>query len=185
LAGYVYHVINRGVGRMTLFEKDADFAAFERVLADTQARHELRLLSWCVMPNHWHLVVWPRKDGQLGRFMQDLTITHVRRWQEHRHGVGEGHVYQGRYKSFPVERDGHLRTVNRYVERNALRAGLVERAEDWRWGSLWRWVNRGKAPEELPVLSDWPTPSGGRPGTGDRRSTRRRRRRSWKRCVAA
>jgi len=157
LGGYVYHVINRGVGRMELFKKDADFEAFERVLAQTQARHEMRLLSWCIMPNHWHLVVWPSEDGQLGRFMQRLTITHVRRWQEHRRRVGEGHVYQGRYKSFPVQRDEHLLTVNRYVERNALRSGLVAsggRAEDWRWGSLWRWVNRRKVLDDVPALKE-------------------------------
>jgi putative transposase len=148
---------------MELFKKDADFAAFERVLAQAQSRHDMRLLSWCIMPNHWHLVVWPRADGQLGRFMQRLTITHVRRWQEHRHRVGEGHVYQGRYKSFPVQSDEHLLTVNRYVERNALRANLVKRAEDWRWGSLWRWVNRHKAIDDVPELSDWPTACGGRP----------------------
>lgn len=163
LGGYVYHVINRGVGRMKLFRTDADFAAFERVLAESQEQLEMRLLSWCIMPNHWHLVVWPREDGQLGRFMQRLTITHVRHWQEHRGRVGEGHVYQGRYKSFPVAGDDHLLTVNRYVERNALRANLVTGAEDWRWGSLWCWVNRRKLPEDVPVLSDWPTASGGRP----------------------
>jgi putative transposase len=148
---------------MTLFEEDADFEAFERVLARTQARHEMRLVSWCMMPNHWHLVVWPSEDGQLGRFMQRLTISHVRRWQEHRRRVGEGHVYQGRYKSFPVQRDEHLLTVNRYVERNALRSNMVKHAEDWRWGSLWRWVNRHKALDDVPALCDWTTACGGRP----------------------
>jgi putative transposase len=88
------------------------------------------------MGNHWHLVLWPRRDGELSRFMQRLTITHVRRCVEHRGRVGWGSVYQGRYKSFPVEADGHLLTVLRYVERNPLRAGLVRRAEAWRWSSL-------------------------------------------------
>ena len=132
----VYHVLNRGVGRMTLFEDEGDYAAFERVLALAQWRTDMRLLAWCLMPNHWHLVVWPRGDGDLGRFMQRLTITHVRRWQEHRHCVGRGHVYQGRFKSFPCQDDRHLLTVLRYVERNALRAGLVKQAQAWRWGSL-------------------------------------------------
>lgn len=156
--GYVYHVINRGVGRMKLFGDDADYAAFERVIADTQHTIAMRLLTYCVMPNHWHLVVWPRRDGELGRFMQRLTLTHARRWQEHRHRVGEGHVYQGRYKSFPIQNDTHLLAVCRYVERNALRAGLVDLAEDWRWGGLWRWTHRRRAQENLPVLCDWPEP---------------------------
>jgi putative transposase len=68
--------------------------------------------------------------------------------------VGLGHVYQGRYKSFPVESDEHFWTVARYVERNALRANLVLRAEEWRWSSLWRRV-RGTQ-EEQTLLADWP-----------------------------
>jgi len=84
------------------------------------------------------MVLWPKRDGDLAAFMQRLSITHVRRWQEHRHLVGTGHIYQGRYKSFPVQSDEHYLTVCRYVERNALRANLVTRAEDWRWSSLWR-----------------------------------------------
>ncbi len=82
-------------------------------------------------------MLWPREDGDLGRFMQRLGVTHARRWHEHRRRVGYGHVYQGRYKSFPVERDEHFLTVCRYVERSALRARLVRRAENWRWSSLW------------------------------------------------
>ena len=114
----------------------------------------MRLLAYCVMPNHWHMVLWPRRDGDLSRFMQWLTVTHVRRWHAHRHSFGTGHLYQGRFKSFPVETDEHFLTVCRYVERNALRAGLTRRAEDWRWSSLWR---RGRdRPAERALLSDWP-----------------------------
>ena len=87
--------------------------------------------------------------------MQRLTTTHVRRWHLYRHSVGEGHLYQGTYKSFPVQNDAHLLTVLRYVERNALRANLVVRAEAWRWSSLWRSLHP-KEEDETPVLSDWP-----------------------------
>lgn len=86
--------------------------------------------------------------------MQRLTITHVRRWQEHRHYVGLGHVHQGRYKSFPVEEDDHFLAVARYVERNGLRANLVLRAEEWRWSSLWRRC-KGST-EEKTILTAWP-----------------------------
>ena len=136
--GMVFHVLNRGVGRMQLFDKPADYTAFESVLAETHQVRPMRICAYCVMPNHWHLLLWPENDGDLGRFMQRLTITHARRWQEHRHQVGHGHVYQGRFKSFPVEDDEHFYPVARYIERNALRANLVDTAEQWRWGSLRR-----------------------------------------------
>ena len=134
----VYHVLNRRVGRMTLFEKDEDYAAFEQVLSEAHPRSPMRLLAYCLMPNHWHLVLWPRHDGELSRYMQWLTTTHMRRWHAHHGTRGTGALYQGRYKSFPVQEDGHFLVVCRYVERNALRAGLVERAEQWAWSSLWR-----------------------------------------------
>ena len=113
-----------------IFAKEADYAAFERVMKETVARKPMRILGYLIMPNHWHLVLWPEQDGQLGAFMQRLTTTHVRRWHLHRKSVGWGHLYQGTYKSFPIETDEHLLAVVCYVERNALRAGLVERAED-------------------------------------------------------
>jgi putative transposase len=131
----VFHVLNRGVGRRTLFEKEADYAAFERVLDETLRVRPLRICAYCLMPNHWHFVVWPEHDGDLVAFMQQLTNTHVKRWKEHRHEIGFGHLYQGRYKSFPVETDEYFYQVMRYVERNALRANLVRRAELWPWSS--------------------------------------------------
>jgi putative transposase len=136
--GIIFHVINRGVGRRGIFEKDEDFAAFERVMVHALKADPVDLLTYCLMPNHWHLLLRPQHDEQLGKFMQRLTMTHTRRWQEHFHQVGVGHLYQGRFKSFPVQENGHFLTVARYIERNALRAGLVERAECWRWSSLWR-----------------------------------------------
>jgi putative transposase len=126
--------MNRGNGRAEVFHKADDFAAFVRLFELARERVPVRLLGWCVMPNHFHLVLWPRGDGDLGRWMQWLLTSHVRRY--HRHYHGSGHVWQGRFKAFPVQRDEHFLSVLRYVERNALRAGLVSRAEDWRWSSL-------------------------------------------------
>lgn len=117
----IFHVLNRGNARDRIFDGDGGFAAFEKVLAETQSEVFVRILSYCLMPNHWHLVLWPLKDGDLGRFMQRLTTTHVRRWHLHHHTVGTGHLYQGTYKSFPIEEDDHLYTVLRYVERNPVR----------------------------------------------------------------
>jgi putative transposase len=151
-AGYVYHVLNRAVGRQTLFRKAADYAAFEKILRQAWEQMGMRLLSYAIMPNHWHLVVWPQEDGALSTFMQWLTVTHVRRWQPHHHSEGTGPIYQGRFKSFPIQADDHFLTVARYVERNALRANLVEQAEQWRWSSLWHRVHETR----VPWLSDWP-----------------------------
>jgi putative transposase len=139
---------------MTIFGDEADYQAFEHILAEAVERSETRLFSYCVMPNHWHLVVWPRKDGELSRFVGWLTLTHTQRWHAHRRSAGAGHLYQGRFKSFPVEADEHFYTVARYVERNALRAKLVRRAEQWRWSSLHRWLYGTAA--ERSLLASWP-----------------------------
>ena len=152
--GLIYHVLNRANARMPIFEKPEDYAAFERVLEQAVERTKTRLLAYCVMSTHWHLVLWPREDGELSRFTGWLTLTHTQRWHAQRHSTGSGHLYQGRFKSFPLQDDEHLFTVCRYVERNALRANRVQRAEDWRWGSLYRW-HQGSAKEKA-LLAAWP-----------------------------
>jgi putative transposase len=134
--GFVYHVLNRAVGRAQIFKKEGDYAAFMKVLRQAQEWQPMRLLSFCLMPNHWHLVVWPQKDGELSEFMRWLTVTHTQRWHAHYQTAGTGPLYQGRFKSFPIQEDEHLLAVCRYVERNALRANLANKAEAWRWCSL-------------------------------------------------
>ena len=109
-----------------------------RVLTEAVERMPMRLLSYCVMSTHWHLVLWPKKDGELSEFMRWLTVTHTQRWHAHFHTQGTGPLYQGRFKSFPIAEDDHLLTVQRYVERNALRANLVSSVAHWRWCSLGR-----------------------------------------------
>src|ERR1700730_3492037 len=99
--GMVFHALNRGNDRREIFASDGDYEAFLRVLAETQERYPMRILAYCVMPNHWHLLLWPEQAGVLGMFLQRLTTTHVRRWHLHRQSVGYGHLYQGTYKSFP------------------------------------------------------------------------------------
>jgi putative transposase len=152
--GLVYHVLNRSAGRVKLFRTDKDFLAFQDLLLEAHERLPIPLLAWCVMGTHWHFVARPREDGELTAFFRWLTHTHAMRWRVAHHSVGHGPVYQGRFKSFPVQADPHLLTLLRYVERNPLTAGLVERAQDWQWGSLWA---RQHGPAELrAVLSDWP-----------------------------
>ncbi len=151
--GLVYHVLNRRAMCLPLFQKDDDYLAFERVLAESLERPDAPgLLAWCLMPNHWHLVVRAAEPTNLSTWMQWVGVTHTRRWHAHTQTAGQGSLYQGRFKSFPVQEDGHFLTICRYVEGNPRRAKLVERAEMWRWGSLW--VRRhGGSP-----LKDWLQP---------------------------
>lgn len=151
----VFHVLNRSVGRRNLFDKDQDFLAFERVMLETLRVRPMSICAYCLLSNHWHFVLWPENNGDLPAFMQQLTNTHVKRWKEHRHETGYGHIYQGRYKSFPVQTDEYFYQVVRYVERNALRADLVSRAEVWPWSSL-GCLAREESPKD--ILSDWPLP---------------------------
>jgi putative transposase len=155
--GLVYHVLNRANGRLRIFKKAGDYAAFEKVMAEAQERIPMRLLAYCLMPNHWHLVLWPAQDGALSAFTGWLTLTHTQRWHAHHQTAGIGHVYQGRFKSFPVAGDESLWVVCRYVERNALRAGLVEKAEAWRWGSLWHRLGAARPETRVPELAAWPS----------------------------
>lgn len=127
---------------MRLFDDEGDYLAFEKVLVEGLSKYPgVRLCAFCLMPNHWHLVVWPepKKDRVLSEWMRWVGTTHVRRWHEHRHSAGTGPIYQGRFKSFPIQAEDHFLTVCRYVERNASRAGLPtpgSLAQEWRWGSL-------------------------------------------------
>jgi len=157
-AGYCYHVLNRGNARQRVFRKDADYAAFVKLFDEAQVRCPMRILAYCLMPNHFHVVLWPREDGDVSRWMQWVQTTHVRRYHElHR---TSGHVWQGRFKAFPIQQDEHLLAVLRYVERNPLRAGLVRGVNDWPWNSLrlhddedWPiWYHHGPVPRG----NDWP-----------------------------
>ena len=152
-AGYVYHALNRAVARLPLFKKDRDYEAFIRVLDEAREHHPIRILGYCIMPNHWHFVLWPKRDDDITNFLRWLTHTHTMRWHRHYHTVGTGHLYQGRFKAFPVQEDDHFYTVLRYVERKPLRAGLVKRTEEWRWSSL---NHRLTGSEPKDRLSAWP-----------------------------
>jgi len=152
-AGIVFHVLNRAAKRALLFEHAGDYVAFEQLLKEGTTRSEVAFFSYCIMPNHWHLVLTPIVDGGLSRFMHWLTTTHARRWQDAHGLTGHGAVYQGRFKAIPIEADRHFLWVCRYVERNPVRAGLVERAEDWPSSSL-KW----NSDVPLAWLAEWPIP---------------------------
>ena len=114
----------------------------------------MRILSFCIMPNHWHFVLYPKNGEDLSNFMRWVTHTHTQRYHAHYKSIGYGHVYQGRYKAFPIEKDNHFLQVCRYIERNPLRANLVKKAQDWKWSSLCiRQQGMGK---QKTLLSPWP-----------------------------
>ncbi len=156
----VYHALNRANGRLRIFKKRQDFEAFESILAEGIERYRMRLCGYCIMGTHWHLVLWPRADGDLSHFMRWITVTHTQRWHAAHGTSGIGHLYQGRFKSFPVQDDWRYLSLLRYVEANPLRAGLVERAEAWPWSSLAircgarKEIGLDPGPTRLP--EDWP-----------------------------
>lgn len=150
----VYHVLNRANGRQKIFQRRSDYQAFEKILGEAKEKQRMRIVAYCLMPNHWHLVVYPYDDDDLPRFMRWVTLTHTQRWHAAHKTTGYGHLYQGRYKSFPVQKDEHFLQLVRYVERNGLRAKLAKKAQDWPWSSLHKRVY-GKE-EDKEILSSWP-----------------------------
>ncbi len=148
----IYHVFNRGNARQDIFFKDEDFEAFEQLIAEGLEKFPVDMIAYQWMSNHWHMVLSPQVDGGMSAFIGWLTLTHTQRYHAHHGTMGYGHVYQGRYKSFPVQDDEHFHTVCRYVERNALTAKLVKKAQNYRWGSLFNWIGSDSPIE----LAQWP-----------------------------
>ncbi|MDZ4852716.1 MAG: transposase [Pirellulaceae bacterium] len=149
-----YHMLNRANLRVEIFHKAEDYEAFERLIEEALDLFDVSLFSYCLMPNHWHFVVRPNVDGEMGRFAQWIGLTHTQRYHAHYHSVGMGHLYQGRYKSFPVQNDEHFLTLCRYVERNAFSAKLCREPDQWRYGSLSRWLHGTQANRN--ILEPWP-----------------------------
>jgi putative transposase len=135
-AGFVYHVLNRANDRARIFRSASDFDGFLRLIVETSGHVPMRICAFCVMPTHWHLVLWPSTDGSISSYLHRLSTLHSMQHRRQRRSVGHGHVYQGRFRSFPVEGSRHYLNVIRYVEANPVRAGLAVRAEAWPWSSL-------------------------------------------------
>jgi putative transposase len=154
VGGTVYHVLNRANFRSKLFSRGTDYQAFLDILEEVSRVVPMRLLAYCLMPNHWHVVLYPRNNGDVARFMQRVTLTHTQRYHAKTKTVGYGHVYQGRYKALPVQQDRYFLALVRYVERNAKRSGLVTRAEDWPWSSLHARLQGSDRQKQL--FSPWP-----------------------------
>jgi REP-associated tyrosine transposase len=145
--GYVYHVINRGNDRTTVFHDEEDYATFISLLAAAKTRHQVKVLGFCLLSNHFHIVLEPLNLSSLSGLMHWWLTSHVQ--QHRRRHCGSGHIWQGRFKSFPIQQDRHLLMVLRYVMLNPVRAGLVARPDQWPWSSL----------HFAPLLDPWPIPT--------------------------
>lgn len=156
IGGICYHVINRGNARSTVYHSSSDYQSFIQLMIRACDRIPMRILSYCLMPNHFHLVLWPFGDGDMSRWMQWLLTSHVRRY--HRLRETSGRIWQGRFKAFPIQQDSHLLTVIRYVERNPVRANLVDSAADWNWSSISASPSKPRTvttPAPVPKPKDW------------------------------
>lgn len=131
--GFIYHIINRSNGRQTIFHQDEDYKAFVNLIKEARNRYSVKILAYCLMPNHFHIVMIPVKAEELSKCIQWLMTSHVRR--HHKKYETTGHIWQGRFKSFIIQKDDHLLTVLRYVEGNPIRAALVTSAKEWLWSS--------------------------------------------------
>ena len=160
--GYVYHVIARGMKPKPMFRSVDDYQEFDTVLVQAVDRFEPRLLAYCVLPKHWHLILTPRKDGDLSKLMAWLTTTHSARWHTKPQRAGTGGLYKRRFLAFPVQDDLKLLDVLCFVESHPLRSGLVKSLSDWQWSSGWRRDNeKGHGNEKdrsLPLISSPPIP---------------------------
>ncbi len=152
VGGLCYHVINRGNARATVFHDAKDYRAFLTLMKLASERIPMRILAYCLMPNHFHLVLWSYSDGDISRWVHWLLTAHTKR--HHRIRGTSGRIWQGRFKAFPIQQDRHLLTVLRYVERNPLRANLVQSAADWFWSS----ISRTQASHGLKTQGPLPTP---------------------------
>ena len=160
----IYHAWNHARDARVLFHDSQEYEAFEGWMIRARRRRPLGVLAYCLMPDHWHMVLWLRGEGQLGGFLRAVTIAHSKWWRS-RHGrPGDAPLYKDRFRSFPLQMDESVLTICRYVESNPVRAGLTDLAEDWLASSRWRRVRHNA--EDRDLLA--PMPVGVPPAWGRR-----------------
>ena len=136
-AGLVYHVYNRGSRKGAIFEGSADYDSFIELMEEARKKYGVRIIAYCLMKTHVHLVLWPKVDNTIPGFMQWLESAHARVWHSRRGTKGTGAVFQSRYGLVVVENDFQYFATLLYVERNALEANYVDLADAWPWCSAW------------------------------------------------
>ena len=154
VANEIYHVINRANARQQIFKTHQDYRATLIALQETLKKIPIEIFSYILMPNHWHFSVRPIRNGDMGKFFGKFTQKATQRWHASHQTAGSGHLFQGRFKSFIVDKEQYFIQLMKYIEANALRSKLVKKAEDWPWGSL---HIRKKYPAlARKLLSKWP-----------------------------
>ena len=157
-AGHWFHVVNRAVDRRQIFFQDSDYEMFLVWLRAAARRYPVVCGGYCVMPNHFHLLLQPEERQALSAYMQFASGCHACDLRAFTGTRGYGHVYQSRFWSRPIDGDHDFLRTLRYVEGNALRAKLVRRAEDWPWCSLRERLNGEQhliAPPPLTLPEAW------------------------------
>jgi putative transposase len=152
----VYHVFNRRTDRQCLFDSPAAYDEFLDLVSKGRQRYAVRHHAYCLMSTHWHFALSVEKPPELGRYLRWLETSHAVRFRRHSGTRGNGHVYQDRYKAEPVFGLVHYVTLIRYIEANPLAAGVVRRAEQWRWSSL---AERATSRRRLIDPDSWQLPS--------------------------
>lgn len=156
--GCIVHVVNRGNDKRLLFEGAMEFEEFLQLVTWAKGLCPVRIVAYCIMSNHWHFVFWVDVEWDVSAFLHRLTTTHAKRWRHKTRTVGQGHVYQGRFKASEVFSERYYFNCLRYVEQNALQAGLVRSAKDWRWSSLAERRGNGRRildPDPLGLPVEW------------------------------
>ncbi len=154
IADQIFHVINRSNARWDIFKSDKDFQGVVKSLVETLELIPIDIFAFCIMSNHWHFVVRPKANGDMGGFFGKFTQKTTQRWHTKHGTVGTGHLFQGRFKSFLVEKDEYFIQLAKYVEANALRAKMVKNAEDWPWSSLCLRLKNSELAKK--ILMPWP-----------------------------
>lgn len=148
--GLIFHLCNRAAGDLTLFKNPYDYLQILQTFREAMETFPISLYAYCMMPNHWHLLVRPHHRDAISRFMHWFGTTHATRYRKSHESVGQGALYQNRFRSHPVEGSAAFFKTAAYIERNPLSAGLVAEAPAWPWSSA----------AYSPILSTekWPFP---------------------------
>jgi|GEM_PF-2359694 len=146
--GCFVHVMNRRVDRQCLFQNVHDYEEFSSIIGWYQEQFSLEITAWCLMPNHWHLIVKPVTTLQLSKCMHGIQSTHAISIRRRTETSGEGAIYGQRFKGFCIHFDRLLKTVV-YVERNPVKAGLVQNATAWPFSSAKKLIHQFQSPRVL------------------------------------
>ena len=152
-ANYVCHVTNRGVFGTELFSDQEGYETFISILSTSQKKFRMKICAYCLMPNHWHLALWPDESNQVSIFIHYATTLHVKVWNKR--WKSNGHIYQGRFKSRVIENTNYYYNLVKYIEQNPIKAGLVKRAEQWQWSSAAGSSKLILSPGPVPLPDNW------------------------------